>query len=641
MDRKIYFKMKSLKEAKSIFLNHFVWNSFLMPEEIETNEAIGRVTAEPIWAKLSIPFYHSAAMDGIATIAELTYGATENNPIRLKENEDFVWIDTGHPLPENTNTVIMVEDLHQVEKGVVEIVSAAYPWQHVRKVGEDIVATELLIPQHHELTPYDAGGLLGSGITRVKVLERPRIAIIPTGRELVYPEDVEKGKIRPGDIIEFNSVVLSELVKRYGGDPRVFPIIPDDEDALRSMIRDIFDKGFHMVITNAGSSSGRRDHTFSVIDSLGKVLVHGVAIMPGKPTILGDIDGRPVIGSPGYPVSSVISFYEFILPAIRKMFHLPPIERESIVAYPAKKIPSKAGIEEFIRVTLGEVDNRIIANPLPRQAGSISTLIKADGLLRISAEKEGVTEEESVKIELIGEKRRFQDTIVIIGSHDNTLDLIIDMIHTEDDRIRVVSSNVGSLGGLIALRRGNAHVAGSHLLDPETGEYNFSYIERYLKDKEIKVVNLVLREQGLMTLKRNPLKISGLKDLTRKDVRFINRQLGSGTRVLLDYQLEQLGISPDEINGYETEEYTHMNVGIAILSGMADVGLGIYAAAKALDLHFIPVIQERYDLIIPSKYWDDRRIQVLLSLIRREDFKEKVRALGGYDTSLTGQIMSQ
>jgi putative molybdopterin biosynthesis protein len=631
--------MKSLAEARDIFFNCLDYAALLGDEEIPTLEAQGRVLAEPVFARFSSPNFHAAAMDGIAVWAEDTFGASIERPKRLTVGQEAFWINTGHPLPPRTNAVIMVENLNPLDEEGLEIQASAYPWQNVRKLGEDMVATELLLPQGHRINPYDLGALIAGGIFKVTVKKRPRVILIPTGSELLDWPDLQDRPLPPGKVPEFNTLVLSGLIKECGGLPERRGIVTDQSEKIQAALEEAAASDCQMVILNAGSSSGSEDYTFSAVQALGRVLVHGVTIMPGKPTILGIVAGKPVIGNPGYPVSATISFEQFARPVLFQMQGLVPPERKRLAVYPARSFPSKLGQEEFLRVNLGQVGDRVIANPLPRGAGTITSLTRADGIIRIPAQAEGLNQNEAVPADLLRDEQVIARTVVIVGSHDNTLDLLGNFLTRRFPRFRLTSSNVGSTGGLLALKRGIAHLAGSHLLDPDTGEYNTTYIKRLIPDLPVKGLNLVFRQQGLILPKGNPQGIKGLEDLTRPDLTLINRQAGSGTRILLDFRLKELGIDPAQIRGYEDEEFTHMAVAVNVLSGRADVGMGIFAAAKALDLDFLPVVQERYDLIIPEKYWEEEKIQALLTVIRSNEYQDAVRAMGGYDLTRTGEVL--
>ncbi len=634
VERKVYLSMKQLSEAKELFFSSVEISALKREEKIRPEDALGRVTSKPVFAKLSSPSFHSAAMDGIAVKAEDTYGATDRRPKILEIGKDAVWVNTGEPMPEGFNAVIMVEKLNQLNEKQVEIRESAYPWQNVRKVGEDIVATELLFPKNHILKPYDLGALVSAGVFELEVWARPKVAIIPTGSELISYRNLEKPE--KGKLIEFNSIILSSLVKEAGGIPIVYDIVPDDMEKIRSSLLDALSKA-EIVVINAGSSAGSRDYTVHVLNELGKVLVHGVSIMPGKPTVLAIVQGKPVIGNPGYPVSSVISFDQFVRPLIYWLQGIEPPERKKIKVILSRDIVSKPGIEEFIRVNIGKIRDRYIATPLPKGAGVLTTLIKAEGIVRVEAFSEGISQSEEVEAELLVEEKELENTVIIIGSHDMCIDIISDEVRSRG--IRVSSSNVGSLAGIIALRKGISHMAGSHLLDPDTGEYNRSYVKKYLRGIKVHVYNLVMREQGLIVKKGNPKGIKGLEDLIREDIRFVNRQPGSGTRVLLDYKLSQLNIDPKQIKGYDHEEFTHMAVAVDVLSGVADCGMGIFAAAKALDLDFIPIEKEEYDLIIPEEFLSDPKIKTILEIIKTPHFRNRVEQMGGYDAQKSGELL--
>ena len=637
--QKIYLRMKDPKEALEIFFTRFNPEPIMEAEEIPVLESPGRITAEPVFAKISSPSYHSAAMDGIAVLAEDTYGATERNPKRLKIGREAVWINTGHVMPEKKNAVIMVEKLNQIDEETIEIFSSSFPWQNVRKVGEDFVATELLFPQNHKIRPFDLGTLIGGGVFHLRVRRKPRVVIIPTGSELVDFNTLSNSlHLKKGEILESNSSVLSSLIRECGAYPIVEDIAEDKSEKINDALLKAVDSQADLVIIIAGSSAGRRDYTAQVIENTGELLVHGVTIMPGKPTILGSVKEKPVIGIPGYPVSAYISFSEFVRPFLYRLQGsiAPTKQLAKVVA--SRDIPSKLGAEEFIRVNIGRVGERMVAIPLPRGAGSITTMSKAEGIIRIPSFIEGIVAGEETDAELLVDLEDIFNTIVIIGSHDITLDILSDEIRKNASGVRIASGNVGSLGGLLALKKGTAHMAGSHLLDIQTGEYNISYIHKYLKGFPVHVFNLVTREQGLIVQKGNPKGIRGIGDLTNDGIAFINRQPGSGTRILFDYKLKEMSMDPSRINGYENEEYTHMNVAVAVLNGMADVGMGIMAAARALNLDFIPVLKEQYDLVIPSSFVDDPKIQLLIDITRSKDFRDRVKGLGGYNPAKSGDL---
>jgi putative molybdopterin biosynthesis protein len=571
--------------------------------------------------------------------AEETYGAGETTPLVLENGRNAFFVNTGNPLPGGTNAVIMIEDVHVIDDRHLEIMAPVVPWRYVRKAGEDIVATELIFPARHLVTPLCVGALLSAGVFTVSVIRRPEVLIIPTGDELVdCRPDLDPGLLPAGKILESNSAMLGKLIEAAGGRYVRHAIVPDDVEQIRQAVESAVDSGlYQMVLLVGGSSAGASDFSRSVIASLGRVLVHGVTIMPGKPLIVGVVQDTPVWGMPGYPVSAVICFDQLVRPLLRFMQRLPQEQKPALTATMAKKVASRLGVEEFLRVRLGNVDGRVVATQLPRGAGSVSSLAEADALVRVPADTEGLPEGAVVQAELLRPLPDLDNTIVIVGSHDNTLNVLADLAGRGAPKTILASSHVGSLGGLIALSKGYCHLAGSHLLDTETGQYNVSYVRKHLNGMRIKLVRLVDRDQGLIVAQGNPLGIKDFTGLPGGRVRFINRQAGSGTRVLLDYRLKQLGIDPSGINGYENEEYTHMSVAIAVASGAADAGLGILAAARALGLDFIPVVTEQYELVIPEKFFGLPAMRSLMDIIGSREFSRRVEALGGYSTARTGK----
>ncbi len=514
----------------------------------------------------------------------------------------------------------------------VEIEKAVYPWKHVRAVGEDLVAGEMILPENHLIRPYDMGSLLAGGVWTLCVRAKPQITVIPTGSELVEPGSF----IKEGNIVEFNSTVLEGLITEDGADFVGSPILSDIYETLRSgLLRGLASSD--MVLIIAGSSAGSHDFTATLLNDAGEVLVHGITIMPGKPTILGLVQGKPVIGIPGYPVSAIIAYEQFVRPLVSALLCTKEAQRKKVEAVPATNIPSKLGNEEFLRVRLGKVGPPLIATPLSRGSGLITSLSRADGIIRIPRLSEGLMEGEQVQVELLREKEDIENSIIMIGSHDLILDLLATQLNRRSPNFSLSSTHVGSMGGLLALQKGRAHLAGTHLFDPETGQYNGPYVRRILGGMKVHLVQLVHRQQGLILACGNPKKIKGVQDLTREGTVFINRQKGSGTRMLFDHLLQEHGLRPEAIRGYEREEFTHMAVAVAVLSGSADAGVGIYAAAKALDLAFVPITMERYDLVIPGTFFHDEKIQALLDVIRSEEFRQSVEQLGGYDVSGAGE----
>ncbi len=638
--RNIYLNMVSIEEARACLFDRFK-DLVTEAETLDVVDARGRVLASQAVAAISSPNFHAAAMDGIAVDAEQTFGACEDVPKTLEIGKTAFWVNTGHALPEGTNAVIMIENLNVLGEASVEIEAPAFPWQYVRKMGEDIVATQLLFPRDHLINAYAMGALLSGGVFQVAVRKQPSVMIIPTGSELKQWRDVSPETMKPGDVVESNATVLGALCRDHGARFEIHSMLRDDRATIQNAVSAAVSDGYDMVMIIGGSSAGSEDYAKPVINALGEVYVHGVTMMPGKPVMFGKIKTTPVFGIPGYPVSAIVAFEQFAGPLLLKMQHLPEMTRPTMAVTPSRKVASKLGQEEFLRVKIGSVDGKLMSSQLPRGSGSITTLTEADGIIRIPRHVEGILDSETVEAHLLRPLSAIEDTVVITGSHDNTLDLLADQIRQNNPGTGISSSHVGSMGGLMALKKGACHMAGAHLLDPEDGSYNISYIKKYLAQIPVRVVNLVMREQGLILPRGNPDRISGLGDIADKGLDFINRQPGSGTRILLDYSLKELGISPGDIPGYENDEYTHMSVAVAVLSGRARAGLGIKAAAIALGLDFLPVVTESYDLIIPEVYFHSRKIQTLLATISSDEFKKRVLALGGYGVEKTGELLYQ
>lgn len=667
MKRNIYLEDIPIEEAQESLRTALqtvgLWDP-LPSESISVAQANGRVTASAVFARISSPHYHASAMDGYAVRAVDTIGATETRPLQFhlidedSDPDDVVKpiqaTNTGHPLPAWTNAVVMIEHTQQVTlsdgQPGIEIRAAVPPWHHVRPMGEDMVATELVLPANHRLRPIDLGALAGSGHATVQVYRRPRVAIIPTGSELVAVDDALAEKqgsdLQAGQIIEYNSIVLAAQVSEWGGLPTRWPIVPDHLAEIESAVGQAA-SDHDLVLVNAGSSAGSEDYTAHIVQKLGRLLVHGVAVRPGHPVIMGmlnvDDDQQPqrqvpVIGVPGYPVSAALTGEIFVQPLLARW------QGQSVRAKPViegtltRKIMSHTGDDDFVRVSVGKVGEQVMVTPIGRGAGVISSLVRADGLLPIPRFSEGRDAGQKVQVQLYRTIEEIERTIVAIGSHDLTLDLLAQFLSEQAGGFRLMSANVGSLGGLIALRRGEAHLAGSHLLDPQTGQYNDSYIQRYLPGLEVVVLSLVGREQGWILPPGNPKQIKGWADVSNADVQIVNRQRGAGTRLLLDYELSQRGIDPSQVQGYEREEYTHLAVAAAVASGSADAGLGIRAAARALNLDFIGMAAEQYELVIPRPFYESDLLGPLLDLLHNDRFKKAVGDMPGYDVTTMGRM---
>lgn len=632
MKRKAYLKKTSLSDARSILLEKF-GDYNLKTEVIKTANAQGRITAKAVHAKRSAPDYYASAMDGIAVKASSTNYASEREPVLLTKGSDFVYVDTGDLVSEPFNAVIKIEDVEKVDEERVEIIKSVPVWHNIRSIGESVVKQQMIVPSHQEINVYEVGAMLEAGVTEIEVYQKPKVSIIPTGSELVKPE----AKKEKGQLVDFNTTMLKLKAQNWGCDVKDFNIVKDDYEQIKSTVLKAVNNS-DITIINAGSSAGKEDYTLNILKELGEVYVHGVDIMPGKPLILAEVEGKPVIGIPGYPLSALLDFQLFVKPLVKKILGIHYETPAKVKAKVKKKIPSTAGLKEFIRVNLAQIEDQLIAVPQKRGSASMQSLIDADGILPISESKEGILSGEKADVYLLKTKEMIGKNLMMVGSHDLSIDVLRDLLKKNKNNFALNIQSVGSLSGLVSLKRGECHLAGAHLLDPKSGEYNTAHIKKLLKGEDIVVINLVHREQGLMVKQDNPKNIKKISDLIREDIKYINRQRGSGTRVLLDYLLEKEDINQDEIQGYDQEELTHIGAAVQVSEGNADTALGIRAAAKAVGLAFIPMKKEKYDIILREKDLEDEKIQAIIDIINSDSFKERVNQLGGYDTKKSGTI---
>lgn len=618
-----YLNNMPIEEAKVIYFNALdEADTKKQTEFIKTTEASGRVTAQAVYAKICAPHYNASAMDGIAVKASDTYGAAEQTPVTLTK-EQYVVVDTGDLIPEGMDAVVMVEDVTESEADSVILFSSVYPWQNVRQVGEDICMGDMIAPTGTKITPSMCGAFLAGGILRVEVFKQPLFGIIPTGDEIVAPTDTPQ----IGEIIEFNSTIFSSMLKEWGCKSKVYEIVPDQKERLATMVEKAV-KECDAVLLLAGSSAGRDDYTSEIIGNLGAVHVHGLAVKPGKPAVLGNIGNVPVIGLPGYPVSAIVVMEEIVKPLSEQFFTACKNPNHRVQAILGKRVVSSLKYREYIRVTLGKVGETLTAVPLPRGAGVVTSFTKADGILIVDQNREGFDAGDVVEILLLKEKAEIENALIITGSHDPLIDELADILGKNGANFHLTSSHVGSMGAITAIQNKQAHLGGVHLLDTKTGVYNESYIKKYFPNGGVKLVKAVGRIQGLMVQKGNPLGIQEFSDIVK--CKYVNRQLGSGTRILCDYLIEKNHLNKNEIEGYRNEEFTHTAVAAQIAAGNADCGLGIYSAAKMYDLDFIEICIEDYDFLMDEEAFEKSQVQTFLKALKSDAFKERLKALGGY-----------
>ncbi|WP_066072865.1 molybdopterin biosynthesis protein [Neobacillus soli] len=621
--RKIYLEDKPRAEARDEILAAHS----LIPEKeyISTVEALGRVSAEPIFARVSMPHYHASAMDGIAVVAEATYQAHEQNPLYLSRGEQFCYVDTGNAIPSAFNAVIMIEHVHVVDEDTIEIIEPATPWQHIRPIGEDIVQEEMLFPQGHQLRPADLGVLLAAQQLVIPVIKKPVVTIIPTGNELVEANS----ELSSGKIIEFNGTVFAGFIKEWGGEPRLHSIVKDEPERIKEVLLQAAETS-DIIVINAGSSAGRKDFTVHIIGEIGEVFTHGVAARPGKPTVLGKINGKIVVGVPGYPVSAYLALEWFVRPLVCKYLGIPEPERQKVMVKLGRRIVSSMGAEDFVRMNIGYVNGQFVANPLTRAAGVTMSYVRADGMLIVPPEVIGYEQGDLAEVELLRPLEEIRQAIVFCGSHDLTIDLLSSQLKQVRTEMKIVSSHVGSMAGIMAIRKGEAHVAGIHLLDPATKQYNVSYVKKILAGQDVVLYPFLKRKQGWILPKGNPLEIASVADVARLNANFVNRQKGAGTRILFDLLLAEECLTPEEITGYDREMFSHLAVAAEVKGDAFGAGLGIYPAAKALGLDFVPVADEEYDLVMTRSFYESEHGRQLMAIIQSPAFKEQVEKIGGY-----------
>ncbi len=620
-----------LEQAKSDYIAFLRNNGMAGREEtVPVGDTLGRITAHAVYAKICSPHYNASAMDGIALKAVVTFGASETTPVTLAE-KDFVRIDTGDPLPEGCDAVVMIEDVVQTENGVKLYASAA-PWQHIRQIGEDICAGDMVLPSYTEITPAAMGAMLAGGVLAVCVMARPIVGILPTGDEIVAPSVAPK----PGEIMEFNSTIFSAMLTQWGAQPRVLPIVKDNPEYIRTAIISALEECDCLLI-GAGTSAGRDDNTPEILKQLGQVLYHGIAIKPGKPAVLARVGSKPVLGVPGYPVSGIMVLEELFKPVIFELLKKTEDNITQMEAAISKRVNSSLKYREFVRVRLSANEHGFTAVPLNRGAGVVTSFVKADGIVEIPQDSEGTEAGETVSVRLLKPISDIRRTLSIVGSHDPLLDEAADILRRQNSKLSVASSHIGSMGGIMAVKRGEAMLAGVHLLDTETGEYNKSYVRQYFPKDDAVLLRCVDRVQGIMTAKGNPHKIKEFKDIA--NLSYVNRQGGSGTRILCDHLISQNGLERESINGYTREELTHTAVAAQIASGTAEAGLGIYSAAKLYGLDFIPICNEEYDLLLLRKSLDNLLVVNFLEVLKSEVFRRRLDELGGYSLDNPGNII--
>jgi putative molybdopterin biosynthesis protein len=655
--QKVFHDVVSIEEAKKRLYSNYAPRprKELVPLEL----AINRVLGEDIVAPIDVPPFDRAAMDGYALKASDTFYAEEEKPAILKlvgyiaagEKKEIelgagecAGIATGAPVPKGANAVVMVEYTHR-ERDRVMVYRPVSPGENIMAAGSDIMRGELVLRAGTMLSPRETGVLAALGITKVPVYRKPRVALMSTGDEIVEP-----GKpLEYGEIYDVNARAIGDAVIENGGEVDFLGIVGDKPEPLLRKLREAVAGDYDVIITSGGTSAGIGDLSYRVFDELGKpgVLVHGIAIKPGKPTIIALARGKPVFGLPGYPTSAMVVFDVFVAPILRKLSGLGARSLRRIKAKAAMRLYSGRGRYEYMLVNLVRgAGNEYSAYPLLTGSGAITTLAEADGFIEIPANVEMIAEGSSLEVTLLSDTIKPAD-LTIIGSHCIGIDIILSLA-SKAMPLSAKVINVGSSGGLAAVARGESDISGTHLIDEATGEYNIPFLRRLKVADKAYLVRGYDREQGFLIAKGNPKGIKGIDDLLRRAVSFINRNPGSGTRVLLDLELakvaEREGTSlkalAGRITGYEIEAKSHSAVAAAVAFGRADVGLAIKTVAVHYGLDFIPLREEKYDFAVPKDRIDKPAVKRFLETLRSKEFAGKLKKTPGLKTNKeTGRII--
>ena len=658
MSQKVFRELASVEEAKRLLREHFEPKP--KTEEIKLEEALGRTLGEDVTATVDVPPFDRASMDGFAINAEDSFGAEEDRPVTLKlvgkimagdasavvvNLGEAVEISTGAPIPKGANAVVMVE--YTALREGLKLYRAVVPGENIMASGTDIMAGELVLRTGDILTPRELGVLAAIGRASVNVYKKPRVAILSTGNEVIEPGE----KLEFGKIYDINRRTLADSVRENGGDPIFLGVIGDRMEAIKIGIAEALAEA-DMVLTSGGTSAGIGDLLYRVIDELGPpgMLVHGIAVRPGKPAIIGVTQEKPVFGLPGYPTSALMIFNVFARPVLREMAGLPGEPESRIVeARAAERIFSSGGRREYMPVNLVRSDiSEFMVYPVPGGSGAITTLAEADGFIEVSEGTMYLEEGSKVNVELFGLRLKPAE-LMIIGSNCVGIDVILSLMRKKHPAVTSKVINTGSSGGLVAIRRGEADIAGTHLLDVETGIYNIPFLTKFeIADKAV-LVRGYNRDQVLILPKGNPKGIAGIEDLARPDVTMINRNPGSGTRILMDMKLDALAKErgttiealAKEIKGYSFESKSHSAVAVAVLQGRADVGLAIRAVAETYNLDYVPVAKEHYDFLIRKERYRKPSVQAFLEVLRSNLFRMELpkQAIGLTPDEDMGKIL--
>ncbi|MFA7198089.1 MAG: molybdopterin biosynthesis protein [Methanoculleus sp.] len=573
-------------------------------EIVPLSLSVGRVTTEPLYAGYSVPPADIARFDGYAVKSRETLGAQDQRPLPL---HDYLRINTGDLLPSSFDAVVMIEDTWD-DGGTPRVRKSAASWQNVRHAGEDVRAGDLVLPKGHQIRPFDLGALATYGITRVAV-RSVRVGIVPTGSDLV-PLGVAPA---PGQTMETNTLMAEAYLTRMGATCCRYGIVPDDPDLIRVAVQKAVAEN-DLVILSAGSSAGTRDFSRDVAGGLGEIVFHGIAVRPGKPALLAKIDGKPVLGMPGYPVAAQTILREVAGNLLAWWGLRPPPAGELDVRL-SRRLASDLGFDEFIPVSVGRVGGTCWATPHPRAGGIQMAVVRANGYLHIPAAHEGVEAGEEMRARLTVPAASIARTLVCVGQRDPALAELQNCL--ADLGYHLHCCNASTVGAVLAVRAKTCHAASVAL--PETGTAWNDLVLRYLPGVDLLRVQVARMELGIASA-------VDLDDVA--PLRFINRPRGTAARIFLDAWLEQQGVDAGSLAGYDHEVRTHSAVATAVASGFADAGVCPASTAREAGLRFTPLGYESCDLVVQRELAADEGVASLIRAARSPAFGEFIRSTG-------------
>lgn len=631
MIRKTNFDKKPTEEVEEIIDQlPFLRRVEVLPAE----EAVGRFLANPCYAQISSPHYQASAMDGIAVRWDNVRGASAKTPKTLRLNENAWLVDTGDPLPDEANTVIKIEDVVWLSENEVEIYGSPGPGSYVRKIGEDIAAGEMILPAAHRITAVDVGGLLAGGVQEVNVWKAPVVRILPTGSELVEPGET----VEPGNVIEYNSRILAALVNEWGGQALREPKVADDLAQLKACMVGAANEADLLVVI-AGSSAGKDDYTAPALEELGELMVHGMAVKPGKPVIVGLINDTPVIGLPGYPVAALINAQLLVRRFIENYLgrsHQLAISQRAVIR---RKLISPAGVTHFLRVKVGLVGDELVAIPLSRGAGAINTLVQADGLVRLPREKCLVEPGEDVMVEMFPTATDPHKHTLLLGAGAVALDKLTNYINVHCPGYELFTGQTGSEAGLLSLRAGEVSLAGVLAIEMENGEPDLTFLHKFLPGEEICAVNFTRRQVGLIFKKELRDKVNLSEYIPGSNLTFVKEKFVLETQNLIDFLIKKEEITPNLLNANWIEATSCLGVAAAVKAGIADIGFSAITAAKIYDLDCIPLAWERYIMVFYRRDLGTDGISRILLAMQDPELRREIDFLPGHDGELMGHML--